>query len=478
MATIPRRWRSLRLVAPLLLAGCSDSVMPKAPAERIVISGGDGQTGMPLDTMPQHLAVRVVDDAGEPVAGVAVTWSSDDPTARAIPIDMVADGEGIARAIAVLGFEPGPQAFHARVAGLDDPATFSLTAEPPTGLSARSLMNATRATHMCALDADGRAWCWGGNEYGQLGDGTTASREDARPVETDIRFVSLSGTYGNTCGIAHDASLWCWGANQQYVNGPGPYFGNGGTEGSLVPVPAASGLSIARVDLDNPMACAVSTSGDAYCWGGDFDGATLLTPAQLGASGQWRDISVNGGKLVCAIATDHAVHCMAAGADDAEAAGIPAGSETLEPVSSVPPLSSISLSWTNQCGLTAADSFAVCWGWRLNGVEASGDSPAPAYPSFGGYGAVKVIARAQSAMALATDGRVWFWGQPPGGIDGHTSYEPVELEVPGPWTDVAISEFGAFAIRAADGLVYSWNPFPGFGPPVGVLPRPVRVLQP
>lgn len=78
------------------------------------------------------------------------------------------------------------------------------------------------AHHTCALSEDGAPWCWGNNEYGQLGDRTLARhRTEPRPVITDMRFVSLSAANNVTCGRMVDGATYCWGANGQAVLGTG-----------------------------------------------------------------------------------------------------------------------------------------------------------------------------------------------------------------------------------------------------------------
>ncbi|HEY5920206.1 MAG TPA: hypothetical protein VIV11_00990, partial [Kofleriaceae bacterium] len=69
------------------------------------------------------------------------------------------------------------------------------------------------AGHTCALDLDGRLFCWGLNEQGQVG------RESTRYVLEDVGQVGdklwnhISTSYDHTCGIQADESLWCWGSN-------------------------------------------------------------------------------------------------------------------------------------------------------------------------------------------------------------------------------------------------------------------------
>ena len=72
----------------------------------------------------------------------------------------------------------------------------------------------------CALAADGRAYCWGANRSGQLGapptgeecGGVSCSRSPVA-VTGDLRFASLSAGGTHACGIATDGRAWCWGAN-------------------------------------------------------------------------------------------------------------------------------------------------------------------------------------------------------------------------------------------------------------------------
>jgi hypothetical protein len=63
----------------------------------------------------------------------------------------------------------------------------------------------------CGLAADGVAWCWGANDRGQLGDGTTTPRAEAAPVVSAVRFTSLAAGAKRTCGSTAGGELWCWG---------------------------------------------------------------------------------------------------------------------------------------------------------------------------------------------------------------------------------------------------------------------------
>jgi alpha-tubulin suppressor-like RCC1 family protein len=70
------------------------------------------------------------------------------------------------------------------------------------------------STHTCALMANGGLRCWGYNEHGQLGDGTTTNR--ATPPEADLLTgVKAMGLgYQHTCVVLDTSGVRCWGDNQ------------------------------------------------------------------------------------------------------------------------------------------------------------------------------------------------------------------------------------------------------------------------
>ena len=86
--------------------------------------------------------------------------------------------------------------------------------------------------HACALLGDGTVRCWGENEFGQLGGGTTttASSTPVQVVGITGAVAVTAGWWHHSCALLRDSSVWCWGLNEW------GQFGNGTTNGPSIPV--------------------------------------------------------------------------------------------------------------------------------------------------------------------------------------------------------------------------------------------------
>lgn len=117
--------------------------------------------------------------------------------------------------------------------------------------------------HTCGLDAAGQAWCWGFGIGGQLGDGLRENSSVPVAVTGGHRFVALTASVAGsvTCGLTAAGKPWCWGPDVDGV------LGNGTRDGSTVPVPVLTDQAFISIGVGQQHACGVTTSGDAYCWG-------------------------------------------------------------------------------------------------------------------------------------------------------------------------------------------------------------------
>lgn len=136
--------------------------------------------------------------------------------------------------------------------------------------------------HAAALGTDGTLWTWGDNLFGQLGDGTLNSRTSPAPVLDQVTAVSAG--VGATAALRSDGTLWTWGDN---------LFGQLG-DGTLDsrPLPRQVLDEIAAVSMGGYHAVALGTDGSLWTWGSGIDGQLGLgllgedtapqpTPAQV-----------------------------------------------------------------------------------------------------------------------------------------------------------------------------------------------------
>lgn len=69
------------------------------------------------------------------------------------------------------------------------------------------------AAHTCAINQGGRAFCWGTNFNGELGDGTIAQRTAQVAVSTTLTFKQVSTGRNHTCAVTTAGVAYCWGSN-------------------------------------------------------------------------------------------------------------------------------------------------------------------------------------------------------------------------------------------------------------------------
>ena len=127
---------------------------------------------------------------------------------------------------------------------------------------------AISARHACGLSVAGDVWCWGDNSHGQLGVAPGQPRPSAQPILSSLVFEDIAAGAFSSCGLSTQ-SAWCWGHN-----GSGE-LGDGTLEPSAIPVAVKGGLSFQRI-TGGSVFCGLSLASEAFCWGTSWTG-------QLGA---------------------------------------------------------------------------------------------------------------------------------------------------------------------------------------------------
>ena len=120
--------------------------------------------------------------------------------------------------------------------------------------------------HTCGVaQSGGRAYCWGNNNHGQLGNGTTADTSAPVMVAAIPLFDSITSGRQHTCGLAGTVA-YCWG------QGSAGQLGDSSLVDRPTLVAVRGGLSFASLSAGDSYTCGVTARGAAFCWGSNATG--------------------------------------------------------------------------------------------------------------------------------------------------------------------------------------------------------------
>lgn len=340
--------------------------------------------------------------------------------------------------------------------------------------------------HACAL-AQGNIWCWGYNQFGQLGDGSTTSRVSAVAVlgvagaATQIAagdyhtcavinnvincwgnnfygqlgsgddldslvpapvnglggaVVQLSTGSLHTCATV-EAAAWCWGNN---LSGQ---IGNGTVAAAQYSPTAVAGMGtgVAEVSAGSTHSCARLATGTVFCWGGNDDGQlgtgnfdAQLTPAVVDNLAQ-PALSIAAGALhSCARLADR-VMCW--GDDRYGQVGNLGSTPNPRKVAGLGGVLAIATRNAHSCA-RRADGTAACWGFNLNGQLGDGSAEVRTAPVAvsGSYGNPALIAAGTNHTCAAVAAGLHCWGYNANGNLGRGTQSTNE-SLPGPVINIS-----------------------------------------
>ncbi|MEA2724519.1 MAG: hypothetical protein QOH59_2290 [Gemmatimonadales bacterium] len=294
------------------------------------------------------------------------------------------------------------------------PETAPAPAAAATALSWEQV--AAGGAHTCGVATDARGYCWGVNNSGAVGDGTTAQRQTPVLIRGGLQFRQISagsGNAGTTCGVTVAFKAYCWGVNNK------GQIGDGTTTTRLRPVPVAGGHRFRQIDSEFFHTCGVSyPDNKAYCWGynayGQLGDGTMkdhLKPAAVAGTRRFRVVKT-GGVHTCGVTTDNRAFCWGWNrygqvGDNTTAI------RRLRPALVVGGYSFREVDAGNYhtCGVTTA-SVALCWGNGRNGQVGNGKVHLSFTPKrvAGGRSFDRVVAGLAHSCGVTTLNRAYCWG--------------------------------------------------------------------
>jgi alpha-tubulin suppressor-like RCC1 family protein len=247
--------------------------------------------------------------------------------------------------------------------------------------------------HSCAVIAAGAVKCWGMNLTGQLGDGLTAVG-----TPTPVQVQGLTGVTqlalgrDHTCGLITDGTVKCWGSNNQVQ------LGLASTVISrFTPTTVPNVTGAIQITAGYQQTCALLTNGTVTCWGLFGTYSTPTTVAGLTGVTQ-----IAGGDYhFCAIVVNGAVKCW--GANNYGQLGNGTTSATgviIDPPVSVSQLTGalgIAAGSIHTCALLAAGAVS-CWGYGVG--DSAGLSVNTAIPvPVAGFGSATTVSTTTTTTA-------------------------------------------------------------------------------
>jgi alpha-tubulin suppressor-like RCC1 family protein len=291
-----------------------------------------------------------------------------------------------------------------------------------SGLGGGVVQVSAGAFHGLALRSDGTVWAWGGNGWGQLGDGTVTSRSTPVQVPGLTGVVQVAAGVAQSLALRSDGTVWAWGFNADGQVGNGT---SGGIQ--LTPVEETGLTGVTKISAGGGFSLALRSDGTVWAWGFGLDGelgngtaASSPVPVQVTGLADVTGISAGFGGAALATRTN---------------------------------------------GITVLTSV---WAWGYNDSGQLGDGTFTSHltpervTGIGTSYIAGIGAGQRFSVVLGTDGSVWAWGADDSGQLGSTpAGNPVTRPVQTIGMNSGITQLSAgqdhvLALRS-NGTVLAWG---------------------
>ena len=313
----------------------------------------------------------------------------------------------------------------------------SSTTDRPTpvlvhgGIGFRQL--AAGSHHTCGVDTLGTPYCWGRNDHGQAGTGLGSDRSYPVQVTGRVRMKAISAGAQHTCATIvhweHEDRMYCWGHNSH------GQLGNRELRHSATPAPAFGTVRYTALAAGNRHTCGVTSAGTVNCWGanergqlgnGSLTNSNVPFPIRVTRRVAFTGVTV-GATHSCALTSEGEVYCW--GQNSAGQLGIGKRGYSIMPQRLDRSLrfAVLSAGGDATCGVRR-DGVVYCWGSNAAGqfgAASPAGSPTPV-PVLSGIALASLSLGDAHACGLKEDGSAYCWGRLGSGTDAGAA-EPVRV---------------------------------------------------
>lgn len=336
--------RIIRLSAPVLVAlafsGCGGGggdggpTGPQSRVASVVVTPGTLTLAVGAS---QQLTATALDQSGDPVPGLTITWTSTVPTVAAVSalgvvngigpgsatITATAEGKGGSAAISVpvpvasITVAPGEMTL---LAGTSQQLAATPRDEDGDPLAGRAVDWTTTAPSIAAVSAAGMVLGVGAGSATITATSEGKSASATVTVIPPVTFTSVSAGGAHTCALTTTGAAFCWGRGESGQLGiPVPsttcVTDAGPAPCSMVPVSVQGGLVFTQLAGGGAHTCALTDDGTAYCWGhndagqlGDNSQSLRDAPVPVVTGLKFASIDA-GARHTCALTDDGTPYC-------------------------------------------------------------------------------------------------------------------------------------------------------------------------
>jgi alpha-tubulin suppressor-like RCC1 family protein len=337
--------------------------------------------------------------------------------------------------------------------------------------------------HSCGTKGDTFS-CWGRNDNGELGIGSTQRVPTRRAVTSLPKLSSIGLGQRHSCVCDQAGKVLCWGRNAE------GQLGTGDLQEVLTPVPVIGLDDCVQITGGGFHTCAVRAGGSVSCWGRNNEGQTgqpagttpVLTPVPV--PGLSAVVEVRAGEaFTCARRTNSAILCWGDNSSGQLGDGTQTSRDTPGRVMNLPDGPTELVAGRFFACARSGTGHVSCWGENTTGVIGTAPNPSTLPVEISGINdALQIAAGHQHACVLHVNGNVSCWGSNQygqlGDGSGLNSVMPVGVaDIPGDATSLAVGIVHSCARRANTIVCWGQNVLQQLGDGSGGdQTRPVPVV--